>query len=343
MKMKNSLKILMMSAFVMALVALSGCKKDDETTETKPSLEGEVEIFEMPAYVLRNDIITLDLRGITYPTEGLAYKWYAACYTLDTIIGNKLTFRTPDSLGTFSISGTAQCLGYYSKSVYADFTTIDTSRDSSLCGIKYSDKTITDERDGQTYQYVTLGSLDWFAQNLAWDGAGVPYLYSPATHSFFGRYYHWDEVTGGVSASGLGCGPQGICPKGWSVPTNEDWADLAKALSAGKITTFADKWEGLGEKASAEITFNGDKVWPFSPDNLHTNDFGWNALPTGSTMRENLTFSDFSKYGFWWSSTEKGAQQAYYRYIYCDMNSFPMSSSSKDGFGASVRCVRLSK
>lgn len=333
----------MMSAFAMVLVVLAGCKKDDDTTETKPSLEGDLKIVEMPAYVLADEIITLDLGGIIYPADGIVYKWYVSCASLDSIIGNKVTFRTPDSLGTFSLAGVAQYPGYYSKTVYGEFTTIDVAQEATLKGLKYSPKTIVDERDGRTYQYVTLGSLDWFAQNLAWDGVGVPYRYSPATAPLFGRYYHWDEVTGGVSASGLGCGPQGICPKGWSVPTNEDWADLAKAMSDGKVTSFADRWAGLGEKASAEITFNGEKVWPFSPDNMHTNDFGWNAIPTGSTMRENLTFSDFSKYGFWWSSTEKDSSQAYFRYIYCDENSFPMSSSSKDGFGASVRCVRLSK
>ena len=341
--MNGSLKIFIAMAFVVALAAFTGCKKDDETTETKPSLEGDVKIVEMPAYVLKNDIVTLDLGGITYPSEGIVYKWYAAIVSNDSIIGNKFTFRTPDSLGTFTVSGVAQYPGYYSKSVHSDFTTIDITPETSLKGLKYSPKAITDERDGSTYQYVTIGSLDWFAQNLAWDGAGVPFKYSPATATLFGRYYNWNEATGGVNASGLGCGPQGVCPKGWSVPTNEDWADLAKAMSDGKVTTFADKWAGIGVKASAEATFNDEKLWPFSPDNLHTNDFGWNALPTGSTMRDNLTFSDFSKYGFWWSSTEKTAGQAYYRYIFYDADSFPMSSSSKDGFGASVRCVRLSR
>lgn len=336
--MKNTLKILMLLAFV---AAFTGCD-DDEETETKPSLEGTLEIANMPQYVQKNSLLTLELDGITYPSE-ITYKWYSALMTVDSIVAKRITLRVPDSLGTFTISGVAQSEGYYSSSVYEDFTTVDLTPETSFKGIKYSSKTVTDPRDGQAYQYVTLGHLDWFAQNLAWDGAGVPFKYSPATHSFFGRLYHWDEATGGVSATGLGKGPQGVCPKGWSVPTNEDWADLASAMSDGKIAVFADKWEGLGEKATAQVYFNDEKVWPYSPDNLHTNDFGWNGVPVGSTMHDDLSFADFTKYGFWWSATEKNGDQAYLRYVYCDMNSFPMSSTTKEGFGASIRCVRLSK
>ena len=46
-----------------------------------------------------------------------------------------------------------------------------------------------------------------------------------------GRLYTWKEATLGESKSGLGEGPQGICPDGWTVPTNEDWEALAKTLS----------------------------------------------------------------------------------------------------------------
>lgn len=336
--MKNSLKILMMLAFA---AAVAGCK-DDDKTETKPYLEGTLEIVNMPEYVQKNSLMTLDLAGITYP-EDITYKWYSALMTVDTVVARKATFRTPDSVGVFSLSAVAQHSGYYSITKSATFTTVDLTPETSFRGISYSPKSIVDERDGQTYQYVTIGKLDWFAQNLAWDGAGVPFKNSPATHSFFGRLYHWDEATGGLQASGLGAGPQGVCPKGWHIPTNEDWADLAAAMSNGQITTFADKWEGLGEKTTADVYFNDERVWPYSPDNAHTNDFGWNGIPVGSTMRDNFSFSDFARYGFWWSATEKNGRQAYFRYVFFDMNSFPMSSTSKDGFGASVRCVRTVK
>ena len=335
--MKNSLRLILFAA-VAVLIAATSCKKEEET-ETKPSLNGQLS-FDLPEYVLKGDVHTLEVGGIIYPEE-VVYKWSSIGLLADTVVAKRITVKIPDSIGVFSITAVAQAEGYYSTSKSVSFTTVDTARDASFKGIKYSPNTITDERDGRSYQYVTIGSLDWFAQNLAWDGAGVAFHNAPVTRPFFGRLYNWNEATGGVEASGLGNGPQGACPKGWSIPTNEDWTDLASAMSGGRISAFNDKWEGLGEKASAQVFLNDDKLWEYSPDNGHTNDFGWNAVPVGSTMRDNLSFNDYMKYGFWWSSTAKSGTQAYFRYIYQDMGSFPMSSSYRDGFGASVRCVRL--
>lgn len=335
--MKNSLRRILFAALAVVVVAAS-CKKEEET-ETKPSLSGEL-AFSLPEYMLKGDVITLEAGGIVYP-EDIVYKWYASGLLADTVTARRITLQLPDSIGTFSITVVAQSEGYYSTSSTVAVTTVDTTRDASFKGLKYSGKSIVDARDGRSYDYVTIGNLDWFAQNLAWDGAGVAFHNSPVTHPFFGRLYNWQEATGGVSASGLGCGPQGACPKGWSVPTNEDWADLASAISGGTVTSFDGKWEGLGEKASAQVSLNDSRLWVYSPDNEHTNDFGWNGVPVGSTMRNHQSFNDFAKYGFWWSSTAKSDTQAYFRYIYQDLSSFPMSSSYKDGFGASVRCVRV--
>lgn len=335
--MKKSFRLILLAAFAVLFVAVS-CKKEEET-ETKPSLEGDV-TFDLPEFVLKGDIVTLEAGGITYPDD-IVYKWYSSSLLADSVATQRVTVRIPDSIGTFSITAVAQSEGYYSTSKTVTFTTIDTARDASFKGIKYSGKSIVDQRDGNSYQYVTIGNLDWFAQNLAWDGAGVAFRNAPVTHPFFGRLYSWDEATGGVEASGLANGPRGACPEGWSVPTNEDWVDLASAMSGGKVSSFSDKWEGLGEKASAQVFLNDVKLWVYSPDNEHTNDFGWNGVPVGSTMRDNLSFNDYTKYGFWWSSTAKSGTQAYFRYIYEDLSSFPMSASYRDGFGASVRCVRL--
>ena len=87
----------------------------------------------------------------------------------------------------------------------------------------------------------------------------------------------------------------------------------------------------------------GEKMWPYSPDNEHTNDFGWNALPMGYTRNNHTEFEAVGDYGFWWSASEKNSDQAYYRYIYKDLSSFPMNYTSKTDFGASVRCVRIAR
>lgn len=325
---------------VIVIFLTAACAKEEEEEVTKLTMKGTLS-FDIPSYVLYGEYVTVEANGILDPVSP-TYKWTAPGVVNDTIVGNVVTFHFPaDSIGTFRVTASAHCDGYYTTSNNVEVSTIDTTFNTSLKGLTRSGKSIVDERDNHRYGYVTIGSLDWFSQNLAYDRYGVPFKSSPITWDMFGYFYFWDDVTGGVSAHGLGCGPQGLCPEGWTVPTNEDWEDLAAAMNGGVPLVFSDKWEGIGEKASADVYFQDKRMWEYSPDNDHTNDFGWNAIPMGYTRNDNKDFESFQKYGFWWSSSEKNADQAYYRYIYSEYGQFPMNFTAKRDFGASVRCVRL--
>ncbi len=325
---------------LVALLLFPSCKKDKEEEDTRLFMDGFVD-YTIPAFVGRGETVTLTASGITDPPV-VEYKWYFGASYNDTLASRTVTITFPDSLGTFTIVGIASAPGYYNSSATQQVTTVDIGHEKSLRGLKYSDKVFVDTRDGIEYQYVTIGNLDWFVKNLAYFDKGSAFQHSPITHTLFGRFYSWEEATGGQSASGLGGGPQGLCPKGWSVPTNEDWIDLATAV-AGKQMTFVDNWTGLGDKLSVDAWFNGERLWPYSPDNLHTNTVGWNAIPTGNTQFGHSLFRGFNQYGFWWSATQKNETQAYYRYIHSENDVFPMNFTSKAHFGASVRCVRLVK
>ena len=87
--------------------------------------------------------------------------------------------------------------------------------EGSLTGVPATEKSFTDPRDGKVYGTVELGNLEWFAQNLNWEGAGEGYGKTEAGAYVFGRLYTWNDATGGESASGLGNGVQGVCPEGW--------------------------------------------------------------------------------------------------------------------------------
>lgn len=327
----------------LAVFAILSCSKEEEEEEYRLNMVGELE-YDIPRYVLLGEYVTVEAGGILAP-ENPVIKWVAPTVVTDTIVGKKVTFRFPaDSLGTFVVSASAHHEGYYTTSASVQVSTIDTTFNGyTLKGLKRSGKSIVDKRDNHKYAYVTIGNLDWFSQNLAYAGAGVPFQRSPITWDMFGYFYDWKDATGGKAASGLGCGPQGACPEGWSVPTNEDWEDLASAMNDGHFLPFADKWEGIGEKASANVTFQNENMWGYSPDNEHTNDFGWNAIPLGYVTNGYKRFESEGTYGFWWSSSEKDSQKAYYRYIYSDLSQFPMNYTGKTGFGVNVRCVRLAE
>ncbi|MDD2595221.1 MAG: FISUMP domain-containing protein [Bacteroidales bacterium] len=333
--------LLMWLLAIVVVLALVSCKKSEEETTTLPYMSGYVE-YSIPSYVMVNETYTMTASGIVKPVDPI-YKWHIPSLFGDTLTTNTISITFPDSLASYTITAIASKSGYYNSSNARLITTVDTTRGASLTGLIYGNSSFTDVRDGQKYITTKVGNLEWFAQNLAWSGAGVAYKWSSATHSLFGRYYYWNEATGGVSASGLGAGPQGVCPKGWSIPTNEDWEDLGKALNGNKAVSFMDNWAGLGEKVTVDAYFNGERMWPYSPDNANKNMFGWNALPTGNTQFGNTLFKGMNEYAFWWSAAEKNDKQAYFRYIYYDQSSFPMNFTAKDDFGASVRCVRLIK
>lgn len=340
MTMERILKVTVLIFAAVAMVPLlSSCDKEEES---KTYLMDGTIVLDCPRYVACGELLTLTTGGIQVP-EDPDYLWYVYPMYKDSLKGNTVTIQFPDTSAEFRLSISAKHSGYYESYTSAEITSIDTSFFGSFYGTLPGDGVIFDDRDGQYYSYVTIGSLDWFSQNLAYTGSGVPYEKSPVTHSIFGRFYSWEEATCGEESRGLGCGPQGVCPPGWSIPTNEDWEDFGRAVCEDSTLTFYDDWVGSAEKTSANAYFLEEKMWPYNPDNGHSNETRWNAIPAGYSQSGHAAFEGFSKYGFWWSSSVRDNGQAYYRYQHSDVTGFPMASTFKNGIGASVRCVRLSQ
>lgn len=333
----RSVKITAVCMLSLAAVFVS-CDKDDEEEDTLLTLEGSP-LFYLPIYALPGDTLEMHASGVV--TEGTYYDWsyegLDSLYESDDMLTIKVI--TPDSLAVYSVTLTADCGDeYYSSSLTQYITILDTS---SLTGTVKAENIIVDPRDNTKYGYVTIGNLDWFNNNINWKGAGAGYGKTEAAAILFGRLYTWEDATGGESGSGLGGGPQGVCPPGWSIPTNEDWVDLAMAVNGGEEVSFMDNWTGIAPSLMAEAQFTGLAAWKYSPAVTPANTYGWNALAGGCAMNEYNNYSNLLSYGFWWSSTEMNSKNAHYRYMYNEYPDFSVNYGSKDGMGASVRCVRL--
>lgn len=344
--MKYSLKNVWFVLAVAALVLVS-CKKDDDTSSTSETMSGSLSV-EIPPYVQTGEELTLYAGGLAAGEEYVTYNWTGSLVgdgddedsEYDVIEDTQtVTLKMPSKIGLYELVVYAEADGYSTVRMTRNVMVV--SPENSLTDISYGSGLFTDPRDGKVYHTTIAGSLEWFCQNLNWDGAGSPYSKMNVMGAILGRLYTWNDATGGVSGSGLASGPQGVCPEGWTIPTNEDWVDLAKALGAEGEITFFDTWNGLGEKLTVNARLNDERIWPYSPDHESQNMFGWAALSSGYGNNSYNNYYMMGERGFWWSSTEYDGTNALYRYIYYDDPDFPFNPVDKDDFAAAVRCVRL--
>ena len=113
------------------------------------------------------------------------------------------------------------------------------------CNVKTDKNCFRDDRDGQTYKMVTIGSQTWMAENLDYaDSIATPSLKGKNwckkdNCAVEGRFYDWAAAIDSIAlydgGNGIECGRkklctlvmvQGICPKGWHLPTNDEWNTL---------------------------------------------------------------------------------------------------------------------
>ena len=132
--------------------------------------------------------------------------------------------------------------------------------------------------------------------------------------AIYGKLYNWFAVND----------PRGLAPKGWHIPSVDEWTALETCLS----DTSA---------AGSSMKQSGTATWS-SPNTGATNSTGFKALPGGFRDFDG-TFYFIGKFGYWWSSTEYYTRYAWGRHLnYFDELIGRDGYKKQDGF--SVRCLR---
>jgi uncharacterized protein (TIGR02145 family) len=233
--------------------------------------------------------------------------------------------------------------------------------------------TFTDNRDGKIYKTIKIGTRTWMAENLNYAGEdgtyGVCYDNDPDNCEKYGRLYDWktamnllpgnNNVPEGTDCNSTACNSyvkdkswhDGICPKGWYLPTNAEW-DLLYSYAEGSYNSEKKTYRliciysgdfsetaGLHLKAkSGWLHGNGNDTYGFAALPGGTRDcLGNCSIVDGITGDES--FSSIGDDGFWWSATEGSAPYAYYRNITSWAYSASCIGDSKR-YMLSVRCVR---
>lgn len=212
-----------------------------------------------------------------------------------------------------------------------------------------SGSTFTDPRDGKVYQTVVIGNQVWMAENLAYlpsvnmvadgsedaagsyyyvygyDGTNVADAKATDNYATYGVLYNWTAAMDGEASSTTNpSGIQGVCPAGWHLPSDAEWTEL---------TDYLGETTGAGGK----LKETGTTHWA-SPNKGATNETGFTALP-GGYRNPNGPFVSIGYLGYWWSATEYGAADAWYRDMLYDFSHVYRSGHYKEA-GISVRCVR---
>jgi len=257
--------------------------------------------------------------------------------------GNVLSPNNPNSIFT----------GIY-ETFYILLWTINTQCKSSIdtvvihfgeqliCGIT----PLIDERDGQYYSTVLIGSQCWMAENLNIGQMIVgtmdqidndtieKYCYNNDTINcnIYGGLYQWDEMMQYVTTEGA----QGICPSGGHLPTDEEWKQLEGEVDSQYGYPDAE-WDGTDYRGfDAGLNLKSASDW-YSGGN-GTDLYGFTALPGG--YRSNIgSFNNLGSRGYFWSSTEYSTGTAWSRKLHCYYDEVYRGLSSK-GHGRSVRCLQ---
>jgi uncharacterized protein (TIGR02145 family) len=129
--------------------------------------------------------------------------------------------------------------------------------------------TFTDARDGHLYHAVCIGKQSWMSENLDYYVPGSKCYDSLASNcDTYGLIYPWKAAMAGASASdAVPSGVQGICPKGWHLPSAAEWTILFNNLGGAQVAGGAMK--------------STSPLWS-APNVGATNSSGFSALPAGN-------------------------------------------------------------
>jgi uncharacterized protein (TIGR02145 family) len=192
--------------------------------------------------------------------------------------------------------------------------------------------------DNNVYETVSIGTQVWMAKNLrtthflngdliattttpTLDISAEPapkyqwsYSGDDANALTYGKLYTYYTITD----------TRNVCPAGWHIPTDAQWITLENFLGGFSV-------------AASSLKESGNTHW--TTYNTDATDISlYKALP-GGNRNSTGAYSFLNNNGYWWSSTEADASNAWVRSM-----TVQSTADTRSGFlkknGASVRCLK---
>jgi len=161
-----------------------------------------------------------------------------------------------------------------------------------------------DNRDGNVYKYVAIGSQVWMAENLRYRTSNSKcYDDNLNNCELYGALYDWNTA-------------KTVCPSDWHLPNDAEWRYLAYG-SGEKLKAYNDIWNNNGKG---------------------TDDFGFSALPSGrywgNSFRKIGDEADF------WSANATSYSSGYADLLFLSYDDYGFGYSYIDSTWLSVRCIK---
>ena len=217
----------------------------------------------------------------------------------------------------------------------------------TIFGSDLTFNTLLSDKEGHTYNTVTIGTQVWMQENLKatryLNGELIGTLSIPSkditleispkyqwecANAASGRYYTYYVITD----------DRKICPVGWHVPTDSEWTTLTDYLTNNGYG-FGGSGNNIAKALAATSGYDADPTpGNVGNDQATNNKSGFTGLPSGGRY-SNGSITFVGLHGIWWSSEASSETSALFRCIgYIPAKVF--RGVFNKSYGLPVRCLK---
>jgi len=223
------------------------------------------------------------------------------------------------------------------------------NRYPSFIQVENSETSVNDI-DGNIYKTIKIGSQIWMAENLKvahyrngdkiqtghsdtdWvnlsTGAYAVYDNNENNADTYGYLYNWYAVDDS----------RNIAPKGWHIPTDEEWNELEihLGMSQSVIGEFGWRDGNIGSQLAGNLS-----LWSYGilKSKSTFDESGFTALPSGYRSHHDGDYTEIGTSACFWSSSTQNDDHPLFRLMKNNISDVYRGTQLKN-VGFTVRCVR---
>lgn len=195
---------------------------------------------------------------------------------------------------------------------------------------------VTTFRNGDQIQEAKT-IVEWQLAAKEHEPAWCHYDFNPTLGKVFGKLYNWYAVIDSRK----------ISPRGWHIPSDDEWKDLEMAL--GMNDSEVNRVSFRGENTGGKMKTKTSSLWLSRSNTMFlaigwrkpnigaTNDSKFSAKPAG--IKSMIEFDQLEESAYFWSSSEYDNNSAWARELTYNLSGINRCSIAKYK-GLSIRCVK---